>query len=863
MSVWFDRLAFLLALLLIGLLALAAAAAIRFAPDVEVLTGLEIQAGPEPVGLSSRQLGLSDAETVRLEVRRVDGAVSIGGGTGVRVTLVRDGVRQERALGAWPLSAGDRIVAGARSIRVQAVDAGSLVLEGEGMTARWRDGILAVEGSGLPSDSCTVEDGGPVGRALRRVRNVAASWQTTSDWLVFTIGGQVSGPACWGMRGLEAGALGIRRQDGRFWLTAERDGGPVEIVTASGQTTLSRVWLPLDGPLGLVTELRIGGVRYRVAMAEGRVRLTPSERSLAVAIGDRWSLPCLERNDVLEQRTASLDWIGAGVGFDAIRQEGIPVVAAVAGPILLVLSAIGLRQRSRHRRLPAARRTSTGRLLVTVGGCLALPAAAAGLLLKPGDATIDRALLLGLVPIAWGWATVLLAWAGDLRGRAAWLWAAYTTCIGIGLLTQLQLAAGSGSMRWLAVGPVQSSLAVIGVAILVGLLPFVPAAAISGWADRWVTRESRWTKAAEIGASVLIVVLFALHAAVGREAGLYGLQTAEIAKTCIVFAALAGARYLHLVRLATHATTWWRFLFRDVGVALVTLAVALGALLSVSDRSPVIIILATGLCWFAAVAYWGVRASPGGPRRSVWSVVPLVLLTLVLVAAAGWLSLRAGGDDRQGLGDEASERVGFFRHPERFPVSGDQILRAFDLVAASPFGIGLPGIATWAPDGSAGPARPTLPACGDPTAVRTAEPPPTGSGLEPFGYNDWEQRPPPAIESDFVGSFVYSRFGQVVAAVLIASQLLIVGLLCELGIAALGRKGPAPQRRAGLLIGLTLVTVSVTQAIQWTIAWGNTLWLLPVMGQPMSWVSASLNHTVFFAAPCLLLGLVAGRTQAR
>ena len=40
----------------------------------------------------------------------------------------------------------------------------------------------------------------------------------------------------------------------------------------------------------------------------------------------------------------------------------------------------------------------------------------------------------------------------------------------------------------------------------------------------------------------------------------------------------------------------------------------------------------------------------------------------------------------------------------------------------------------------------------------------------------------------------------------------------------------------------------------WLISWGNTLGLLPVMGQPMTWLTAGNSHIVGFA---LLIGFLA------
>ena len=45
-------------------------------------------------------------------------------------------------------------------------------------------------------------------------------------------------------------------------------------------------------------------------------------------------------------------------------------------------------------------------------------------------------------------------------------------------------------------------------------------------------------------------------------------------------------------------------------------------------------------------------------------------------------------------------------------------------------------------------------------------------------------------------------------------------------------------------------------AVHWGIAWCNTLGLLPVMGQPMTWVAAGNSHLLGFALPTLTIALV-------
>ncbi|MGH7003141.1 MAG: hypothetical protein ACREIP_04265, partial [Alphaproteobacteria bacterium] len=61
-----------------------------------------------------------------------------------------------------------------------------------------------------------------------------------------------------------------------------------------------------------------------------------------------------------------------------------------------------------------------------------------------------------------------------------------------------------------------------------------------------------------------------------------------------------------------------------------------------------------------------------------------------------------------------------------------------------------------------------------------------------------------------------------------------------------------------VVLGFVLYGAACMYAAHWIISWGNVLGLLPVMGQPMTWITAGTSHLVFFAMFALTIALVSG-----
>ena len=89
-------------------------------------------------------------------------------------------------------------------------------------------------------------------------------------------------------------------------------------------------------------------------------------------------------------------------------------------------------------------------------------------------------------------------------------------------------------------------------------------------------------------------------------------------------------------------------------------------------------------------------------------------------------------------------------------------------------------------------------------------------------------------------------------------QLLYLIILYRLSrqVAERTGEGDFDEQNAGTVMSYTVYGLAAMQATHWTIAWGNSLGLLPVMGQPMTWISAGNSHLMGFALLTVSIGLI-------
>ncbi|MGF1553835.1 MAG: hypothetical protein ACFBWO_15255 [Paracoccaceae bacterium] len=111
----------------------------------------------------------------------------------------------------------------------------------------------------------------------------------------------------------------------------------------------------------------------------------------------------------------------------------------------------------------------------------------------------------------------------------------------------------------------------------------------------------------------------------------------------------------------------------------------------------------------------------------------------------------------------------------------------------------------------------------------------------------------PAIQDDLIGVFVIARFGTGALALLVTAQaaVVILGVAAAL-MASRTHAGDLRDERERLLVASLAFGGAALLAVQWTIAWCNVFGWLPVMGQPMTFVSYANSHMLAVGLPCLV-----------
>ena len=139
--------------------------------------------------------------------------------------------------------------------------------------------------------------------------------------------------------------------------------------------------------------------------------------------------------------------------------------------------------------------------------------------------------------------------------------------------------------------------------------------------------------------------------------------------------------------------------------------------------------------------------------------------------------------------------------------------------------------------------------------------------LERYLTTVWESGASPVVllnKTDLEPEFESKRVtieelsGGSAGLALIGLQLVYLLVLFAIAgrIEQLSGAGDFAEQSASRTASFTLYGLAWMHAIHWAIAWSNTLGLLPVMGQPMTWLSAGNSHLLGFTLPCLTVALV-------
>lgn len=796
------------------------------APMVWQLDSLRVTAGERPVVIGHRELGQRPGSGrsaalnhLRLEYR--DDRWWLANVSAHKRVDAPSAQRSTRFVRRWRLAPGDRIALPADlgrqelSIKVESVDAETLQLATpDGQRARWEGGRLQTARPAF--DGCPEQ-------GARWWLRLLDPWRHR-ELSLFSIGGQVDCPRRWrlnaagsGSAALPVDSLRVLWADGAFWLAPgsadvkirlqgvadprPRGFEDLQLAIGNGPRDAQRVYLGRSG-------FRLETVANASGDGHSDLLLTP------IAGGDVWlknEARPIPRDPRVQANYQLQRWVGGGV---EPRQwlEAHPLWSG--GVLLLSLLSLlrYLRARRRRRATPAAALVPVSIL----GLGLSL-----GLWLRP-DADVRWLFWLGW--LGWAWSSVVLLEAKRLRGYGGGLWLLGLLLTASGAIVLGQLAAGGDSGRWLGFAIGHWGLwAAFGWGL--GLLAPVTA---HSWRflllQAFTGRASFWGSLRLLLPLVLALVLLA-QLAVGREQGLAGIQPVEGAKLLLVFLlAFAGMRLMELreVRGGAYREHRLLFLLRVTAFALLFWLFADVLLWAVHDMSPVLILglLMVALLWKLAPA--PTLASGRGPQHSFGGLLlRMVLLVgvagLVVPAARAWLH-----PELLPTWLPQYERFQVWADPATHPHSGMQVLMAMDLAGSGGWWGALP---SW------------------------------------WGWNGSVMRLP-AVQDDFITAFLLFRFGGAPALLLLAVQLLFLWAMFALG-RCVAADWLGTERRAGRGISLVLYGLAWLFAAHWIIAWANVLGLLPVMGQPMTWLAAGNSHLLLFGYPALSFALLVSWSSDR
>ncbi|WP_313176252.1 FtsW/RodA/SpoVE family cell cycle protein [Massilia sp.] len=406
--------------------------------------------------------------------------------------------------------------------------------------------------------------------------------------------------------------------------------------------------------------------------------------------------------------------------------------------------------------------------------------------------------------------TLLLAWAAlwyglQLRRPNAVLTTGVLLLAG-GLLLQLELGTAATDTSWMRHFQKTAAATTLGLG-LTGLAGLLKARRPASQA------QVEWTL---LALACCAVVALLVQVGWGSETGVFDLQPVEFAKLaltvltahCIALGLGAGdtgssARKAGLLR--------WLRLASPALLFIVLLAVAL---VQVDDYSPLILLLVWGAAMLLA---WSLAA------RQRAATVALCLLAVGVIGAVGLL--RATSPDDIAHWNFYGERFLVWLDPAAHPHTGQQLLLGARAILAGGW-MGADGV----------------------------------FGLAALGASAPDALAIPAVQDDFAPSFFLNRHGLLAALGLWTLQALF---LCALLGAALrawsGAAGARDFRHAWQARFRCFVLCGGAAFVfgHFLLSWGTNLSFFPIMGQPMSFLSAGGSHLLFFIFPLLAFGAAA------
>ena len=405
--------------------------------------------------------------------------------------------------------------------------------------------------------------------------------------------------------------------------------------------------------------------------------------------------------------------------------------------------------------------------------------------------------------------SMLLAWSALwcfvlLPGRLALASAAGVLLLALGLLSQLELGLGAMASSWPRHYQKSCALLAIGLGLAAAARRWHPSSAPS-------PRRIEWLFAAlALGA----VAALLLQVAFGDETGVFDIQPVEFAKLALTVLT-AHCLAVGLGWEQSVPTLRWLRLGAPALLFIVLLAIAL---IEVDDYSPLILLLVWSTAMLLA---WSLVTG----RRAL---ALLVLAGCAAIASAIGL-LRAAGVAEVAQWGFYADRFLVWLDPASHPHTGQQLLLAARAIGEGQW---------WGSDNLL--------------------------GLSTLGRGAGDALAIPAVQDDFAPSFFLNRHGLAGALVLWTLQAAFVAGLLQAALAALAGGIHARDFRLAWLARFRCFALCGGAAFvmgHLLLSWGTNLAIFPIMGQPMSFLSAGGSHLLFFICPLLGFSALGATTE--
>ncbi|MEY4768247.1 MAG: hypothetical protein RL637_886, partial [Pseudomonadota bacterium] len=435
--------------------------------------------------------------------------------------------------------------------------------------------------------------------------------------------------------------------------------------------------------------------------------------------------------------------------------------------------------------------------------------------------------------------STLLFLRGRLQNHSGILWVLSLILLGIGNLILLQLAIGGLNERFLNLA---KTFLIISCAypLLMLILGILPLAFIqrsihilfyirqiqdshrdeySTYRDYLRQRSREFSFYIQSGFKFGLIsyfLLIAMQAVGGLESGVGGYQPVELSKFIVIFmSTLSAAQFFeqrYLNAYSEHDERWWRLqqtaqLF--IGLILIVLFTAF-MLAIVRDFSPIMLI-------FLYLLLFSFRILPNpidGSYSASGKILRLLLIVIAAIPAAILIYTKLYAAPAFLMN---ADRFLVWANPQLYPHSGSQVLASMTLIANS----SLLGVEHW------------------------------------FDHNSSEIMQLPAVQDDFIATFLIYQFGYLPALGLLSIQLLFIYQLHKLSLNLLHFQLPETSgnlaRQFGYSGSLFCFGFAGLLMAHWLISWSNVLGLLPIMGQPMALLSSGGSNLLLFVIPCLLI----------